>query len=76
MFSVVAERAEATYEPSQCSESEGCIVGAGSGRIVPRRTGEAHSVRELHMWHANDGHLRCLEVFPNSPAPLLAAHGS
>jgi ketosteroid isomerase-like protein len=76
MFSIVAERAEATYEPSQFIEGEGYIVVAGNARIVPRSTGEAATVRELHVWHVNDGQLLGLEVFLNAPAPLLAALGS
>ena len=51
MFSIVAERAEATYEPSQFIEGEGCIVVAGNARIMPLSTGEAATVRELHVWH-------------------------
>jgi ketosteroid isomerase-like protein len=76
MFSMVAERAEATYEPSRFIEGEGFIVVAGNARIVPRITGEAATVRELHVWHVNDGQLLGLEVFLNAPAPLLAALGA
>lgn len=76
MFGIVAERAEATYEPSQFIEGEGCIVFTGNARIVPRSTGEAATVRELHVWNVNDGQLLSPEVFLNAPASLLAALGS
>ena len=68
MFSIVAERAQATYEPSQFIEGEGCIVVAGNARITPWSTGEAAPVRELHVWHVEDRRLLSLEAFLNAPA--------
>ena len=68
--------AEATYESSQFIEDEGCIVVVGNARIVPRSTGAAATVRELHVWYVDDGQLLVLEVFLTAPVPLLAAPGS
>jgi uncharacterized protein len=73
MFGKVAERAEATYEPVEFIEGDGRVVVVGNARITPRTTGEATVVRELHVWHVQDGRLQGLEVFLNAPAPLLAA---
>ncbi|MEV0150493.1 MULTISPECIES: nuclear transport factor 2 family protein [unclassified Nonomuraea] len=75
MFGKVAERADATYEPSQFIEGQEHIVVVGNARITPRGTGTATTVRELHVWHVKDGRLLGLEVFLNAPAPLLAGLG-
>jgi len=48
MFAKVAERAEATYEPSEFIEGDDRVVVVGDARIVPRSTGEPATVRELH----------------------------
>ncbi|MFF4776345.1 nuclear transport factor 2 family protein [Microtetraspora fusca] len=76
MFGKVAERADATYEPSQFIEGDEHIVVVGNARVVPRSTGAATTVRELHVWRIRDGRLLGLEVFLNAPAPLLAALGT
>ncbi|MWA14641.1 nuclear transport factor 2 family protein [Streptomyces sp. BA2] len=73
MFGKVAERADATYEPSQFIEGDEHIVVVGDARITPRGTGAATTVRELHIWRVADGRLLGLEVFLNAPASLLAA---
>jgi len=73
MFGKVAERADATYEPSEFIDGDERIVVVGDARIVPRSTGAAAAVRELHVWQIEDGRLLGLEVFLNAPAPLLAA---
>ncbi|QKW36213.1 nuclear transport factor 2 family protein [Actinomadura sp. NAK00032] len=76
MFGKVAERADATYEPAQFIEGREHIVVVGDARLTPRGTGTATTVRELHVWHVEDGRLLGLEVFLNAPAPLLAALGA
>ncbi|MGV9329458.1 nuclear transport factor 2 family protein [Streptosporangium sandarakinum] len=76
MFGKVAEHADAVYEPSRFIEGDEHIVVVGDARLVPRSTGAATTVRELHVWQIKDGRLLGLEVFLNAPAPLLTALGA
>jgi uncharacterized protein len=75
MFGKVSERAEATFEPAEFIEGEDRVVVLGTARLTPRSTGETTVVRELHVWHVEDGRLRALTVFLNAPARLLADLG-
>jgi len=77
MFAKVAERAEATYEPSEFIEGDDrVVVVVGDARIVPRSTGEPATVRELHVWGVDSGQLTSLDVFLNAPRELLTALGA
>ena len=73
MFGMVGERAGARYVPEEFIDGRDRVVVIGRAEITPVVDGRAWTVRELHVWGADDGRLTSLDVFLNAPRALLAA---